>query len=508
MLELLAEDEPDADSGEWVELSLRLLNQRLANCGHRSNPQVLRQLLRSLSQDGKGLAGSRGSLELGFRSRHRYRARLLRSWRALRELAERRQAIGRVLLDTLLARVPEGASGRVLVEFSTRDLTEAIRKDLVLRGQIRDPLAAAERGLLFLHEQRVVHLQHGLAVFRQAMTIRIRPEASGRRYTRGDFAPLEQHYEERTFQVHVMARYAALGLEKIRAALGLVKDYFTLGKGSFVRAHFPGDEEELRWATGRESYRRIVESLGNAVQMALVAAPPSKNLLVLEPLPGLSRGVALRLAAAGVRAQRPLLELLALRCALLGIHGRPDAGDSRRHEARQARGSRVHRLLSGFCLGLVPRADLQRMGGHRPPARGLRHPLARGRADACPPPCLAPDMVEAGGSDRQGLRGSGHHHLLLVPSAAGIRYRQPRRGDGRRPFALAACMVGDGPARVRVRRLRLADSGTQRQATDVGDASAERRGVEHPSGGCGTDPGTFCWRARSANRAELRRVIV
>ncbi len=297
MLELLAETEPDADHGEWVDLSLRLLNQRLVDRGHPATPETLRQLLRSLSEDGKGLAGRQGSVELGYRSRHRLRMRLRRSWRTLTELAARRRAIGRVLLDELLGRVPAGASGRVLVSFSTADLTAALRRDLALRSLIRDSLAAAERALLFLHEQKIVHLQHGLAVFRQAMTIRIRPEAKGRRYTQGDFAPLAQHYDERNFQVHVMARYAALGREKIRAALRLVRDYFTLGKKGFVRQHFVGEEEVLSRATGRESYRRIVEALNNPEQTALVAAPPEKNLLVLAgPGSGKTRVVVHRCA--------------------------------------------------------------------------------------------------------------------------------------------------------------------------------------------------------------------
>ncbi len=281
MLDLLAENEPDADTGEWLDLSLRLLNQRLSDRGHQSSPRVLQQLLRSLAQDGKGLAGRRGSLELVFRSRNYYRVRLRRRWRSLRELAERRRALGRVLLDLLLAKVPTKTTSRVLVEFSSDEITAAIRGDLALRSQIRDPLAAAERGLLFLHEQKVVHLQNGLAVFRQAMTIRILPRAKGRRYGKGEFAPLQMHYDERVFQTHVMARYASLGLAKIRAALSFVGDYFALGKKAFVEAHFQGQEDILSRATDRESYAVLVERLRNPAQMALVTAPVDRTMLVL-----------------------------------------------------------------------------------------------------------------------------------------------------------------------------------------------------------------------------------
>jgi len=297
MLGLLRESEPEADNGEWFELSLRLLNQRLVDQGHESNPTTLRKLLRSLTEDGKGLAGRRGSLELAFRARDCFRVRLLRSWANLEELAERRRALGRVLLDRLLAQVPPEASGKVLVEFGSDELTEAIRRDLVLRGQIRDPLAAAERGLLFLHEQKVIQLQQGLAVFRQAMSIQIRPEAKGRRYCGGDYSPLAHHYGERTFQIHVMGRYAELGLEKIRSALALVQDYFRLGKKRFVRDYFAGEEEILRRATSQESFRRIVDQLGNPAQIRLVAAPVERNLLVLAgPGSGKTRVVVHRCA--------------------------------------------------------------------------------------------------------------------------------------------------------------------------------------------------------------------
>ena len=79
--------------------------------------------------------------------------------------------------------------------------------------------AAIERALMFLHEQRVIVLQQGLAVFRSAMTIRFQPERRGEKYKVSDHQPLEHHYKERILQVHVMSEYARLGLERIQAAL-------------------------------------------------------------------------------------------------------------------------------------------------------------------------------------------------------------------------------------------------------------------------------------------------
>jgi ATP-dependent DNA helicase RecQ len=204
-----------------------------------------------------------------------------------------------VALDTLFAKIPENTapSAELLVDFSVDDIALALRGDLLLHGQVKDVLAAIDRALMFLHEQQVIILQQGLAVFRQAMTIRIMPEEIKRRYSKGDYSPLEQHYKERIFQVHVMNEYARLGLEKIRQALELVVAYFSLDRNSFVQRYFAGRKEVVERATSQASYHRIVDNLANPVQVSVVAAQPDENMLVLAgPGSGKTRVVAHRCA--------------------------------------------------------------------------------------------------------------------------------------------------------------------------------------------------------------------
>ncbi len=303
MLAALREEAPDADDRQWHPLSIRRLNQRLCDQGEPSNPEILRDLLASLARDGRGLAGARGSLEFRQLERDHYLVRLHRDWSSLEATARRRQAVAAVVLRALLGRVPPDTApgAEVLVGFGLDDLTLALRSDLALNadraGQVTDPLAAAERGLLFLHEHRAIVLQSGLGVFRQAMTIRILPEARGRRYTKGHYAPLAQHYRERVFQVHVMDAFARLGREKIAQAVGLIGDYFTLERTAFVRRYFPDKAEVLERATTAESFRRIVESLDNAEQIAVVAADAETNRLVLAgPGSGKTRVIVHRAA--------------------------------------------------------------------------------------------------------------------------------------------------------------------------------------------------------------------
>jgi ATP-dependent DNA helicase RecQ len=199
------------------------------------------------------------------------------------ETARLRQAVAGAVLRLLLAKVPASAppGADLLVSFSLDDLSRGMEADMVLAAQLKDPLAAAERALLYLHQIGAIHLQHGLAVFRQAMTLRLLPEARGRRYTKGDYLPLWLHYGERLFQVHVMAEYARPGAEKLRQALGLIAAYFSMDKKAFLCRFFASRREELERATTAESYRRIVELLGNPEQAALVTGAEDCNRLIL-----------------------------------------------------------------------------------------------------------------------------------------------------------------------------------------------------------------------------------
>ncbi len=297
MLDLLRTEEPDPEG--WLLLSLPRLNQRLLDAGHQCVPEVLLNLLKSIARDGKGMAERQGSLELRYQAQGQHRVKIQRSWENLVAISRKRHDLARLVLELLVSKIPAEAPARAdfLVEFSEGDLHGALDKDLLLRQGVKNRAAAFEHALMYMHDQNVIILQQGLAVFRQAMTIRILPEARERRFTQGDFSQLDQHYQERTFQVHVMHEYARLGLEKVQRALAFVGSYFTLGKDEFLQRYFAGKREVLKRATGAESYRRIVESLNNPVQIAIVAAKAEENMLVLAgPGSGKTRVVAHRCA--------------------------------------------------------------------------------------------------------------------------------------------------------------------------------------------------------------------
>ena len=300
LVKVLQEQAPDAESDEWQLISLRHTNQYLLDRGfNECNPEVLRLLLNSISKDGQGLAGNKGSLIIRHSAQDQYRVKLNRGWKALMKTVQRRQAVAQITLQAIFQKIPVNtpAGADLLVAFSIEDVLAAVKHDLTIYSGLKDPLAAVERALNFLHEQKIITLQKGLAVFKQAMTIRVLPEAKGRRYSHGDYEPLSQYYHERIFQVHVVNEYARQGLEKIGHALAFVVAYFNLDKTEFIKRYFKGRKEILARAASEQAFQRIVNDLQNPQQQALVAGRDDQNCLILAgPGSGKTRIVVHRCA--------------------------------------------------------------------------------------------------------------------------------------------------------------------------------------------------------------------
>ena len=206
---------------------------------------------------------------------------LQRDWESLAKIAELRRLAAGLLLDHLLTRLPKGSRGTdLLADTTLGKMLEAVTAAPELRNAVRNHTRLMERALLWLHEQEVIRLNKGLAVFRPAMTIRLEPERRG--FTQTEFMPLNMHYDEQVLQIHVMAEYAEQGLDSMADALLMAMDYFSLEQDEFLRRWLPNRDQELSRQTTPESWRTIVESLNNPIQRRIVADDREQtNVLVL-----------------------------------------------------------------------------------------------------------------------------------------------------------------------------------------------------------------------------------
>ena len=243
LIKRLREAAPDMGKGNAWPLHLRRLNQQLKDAGYEyALPERLLRILRSLGADGRGQDGSGSSLGVRKLDAETVQVKLEREWPDLDKTAERRRNAAACLLEHLLARLPSGSRGvDLLAETTLGKLLKALDSDIVLKQEMKKPDKLMERALLWLHELEVIRLNKGLAVFRQAMTIRLEKDKRGFRNT--DFAPLKDHYLGQTMQIHIMKAYAQLGLQDMKKALELVLDYFKRKQDDFLGDWLPGAEK-------------------------------------------------------------------------------------------------------------------------------------------------------------------------------------------------------------------------------------------------------------------------
>ncbi len=362
LLHLLREAAPDIERGDSWPLQLRRAAQQLKDDGHSdARPELFRRLIRSIAADGRGEGGGGGSLAVRSRDGETVDVTLQRDWGTLVKTAELRRAAAQLLLDHLLSTLPPQLRGTdLLAETTLSKLLTVIRSDAGLRSQVRDPDKLRDRALMWLHEQEVVRLNKGLTVLRPAMTIHLKQERRG--FAEPDFMPLRFHYDKQVLQIHVMAEYAQQGLESMADAVRLAMDYFSLSQEDFLKRWLPNRDEELARQTTLESWRSIVDDLGNPVQRRIVADDREQtNVLVLAgPGSGKTRVLVHRIAyLIRVRRENP-------RSILALAYNRHAAAEIRRRlEALVGADARGVIVLTchGLAMRLVGASFLGRAGG-------------------------------------------------------------------------------------------------------------------------------------------------
>ncbi len=289
----------DQGKGDTALLHLRIAAQVLRDRGLADPlPERLWRIVRGIANDGRGEGGAAGSLSVRKQDAETARITLRREWEDLEGMAQRRRAAAGRLLEHLLDCLPQGSRGTdLLAETTLGKLLQAIESDLVLKSESKNPQKLLDHALMWLHELEVIRLNKGLAVFRPAMIVRL-AKGERRGFAKTDFEPLALHYKGQTLQAHVMAAFAQHGLDAMRDALRLATDYFTLKEGAFLDRWLPGRDREIGRQTTPDSWRAIVESLGNTDQQRIVADDREQtNVLVLAgPGSGKTRVLVHRIA--------------------------------------------------------------------------------------------------------------------------------------------------------------------------------------------------------------------
>ena len=302
LFDLLPELAAEAENGEWQDITLPALTTALRNRTDLKDllPLHVARLLRSLAQDRDGESQQRSSFELRQLNRDHLKVRIIggHSWRGIRKFGEKRRTIANSLMAFFIAQLAPGARSKdLLIETTFGQLMGVIERDLLLAQTVPPDQRrrAIEHVLLYLHQQEVLILNHGMTVMRRAMTIEINPEKKTG-YYKDDYQRLDEHYREKCIQVHVMREYAEKGLRNMAAALRLVFDYFSNPKRDFIQEYFGGREEVLKLATSEQSWKTIVHALSGTQRLVVADNDDTNRLVLAGPGSGKTRVIVHRIA--------------------------------------------------------------------------------------------------------------------------------------------------------------------------------------------------------------------
>lgn len=118
-----------------------------------------------------------------------------------------------------------------------------------------------------------------------------------RKYKRSDYQQLDDYYEQKIQQIHIVGQFANLMLKNYDAALQYVHDYFYVDYRDFINKYFKDNKADLSRTITKKLYQKLFGSLSEK-QLAIINDHTSQHIVVAAgPGSGKTRVLVHKLAA-------------------------------------------------------------------------------------------------------------------------------------------------------------------------------------------------------------------
>ncbi len=222
---------------------------------------------------------------------------------SLKEKLQKRHVLSRFIVEYLFKKSPvldldlRLLKEEVLVEFSVLELLTAYEKSQDL-FKLPVDLDDIEDTLFYLSKIEALKIEGGFLVVYNRLTIERLERDNKKRFTNDDYQKLNQFYENKVQQIHIVGEYAKKMLSNYRDALQFVEDYFHLNYGAFLRKYFPGSKaDELRLRMTPSKFRQLFGEL-SPTQLKIINDNKTKYIAVAAgPGSGKTRILVHKLAA-------------------------------------------------------------------------------------------------------------------------------------------------------------------------------------------------------------------
>ncbi len=177
-------------------------------------------------------------------------------------------------------------SNEILVEFSVHELRDNYINASAM-FKIDASIEDIEDALFYLSRIEAIKIEGGFLVIYNKLTIDRLKQNNQIQYKKDDYNQLEQFYQNKMQQIHIVGEYAKKMLIDYQEALSFVEDYFQLNYSSFLNKYFPGSrKEELQRNITPKKFKQLFGELSprqlkiikdNLNQYILVAAGPGSG---------------------------------------------------------------------------------------------------------------------------------------------------------------------------------------------------------------------------------------
>lgn len=185
----------------------------------------------------------------------------------------------------------------VLVEFSIHELKEAFEKERKL-FKVKITLEDIEDTLFYLSRIDAIKIEGGFLVTYNPLTIERIEQNNLVQYKTEDYKKLQQFYENKIQQIHIVGEFAKKMIDDYKGALHFVDNYFQLNYTSFLNKYFSGSRrDEIKRNLTPAKFRQLFGSL-SPTQLKIIKDNQTKYIVVAAgPGSGKTRVLVHKLAS-------------------------------------------------------------------------------------------------------------------------------------------------------------------------------------------------------------------
>lgn len=219
----------------------------------------------------------------------------------LKEKLEKRHALAKFIVEFLYEKTntPEidSTNEEVLVEFSVQELKNAYECSPSL-FKVNINIDDIEDTLFYLSRIEAIKIEGGFLVLYNRLTIERTEQDNKKRYTKEDYQKLNEFYENKVQQIHIIGEYAKKMIDDYKSALQFVEDYFHLNYSSFLHRYFPGSRQnEIKRNITPAKFRQLFGEL-SPTQLKIINDNETKHIVVAAgPGSGKTRVLVHKLAS-------------------------------------------------------------------------------------------------------------------------------------------------------------------------------------------------------------------